>query len=152
MDPSGTVSESWSTAVTASKVLVILLISTANTLRMLAQTSSNLVNVGGFEHRLRPALFRDLAHGAADLFGGRHVFWETRLQQRQQRPKQHVEDSVEFGLRLNAVKRHDRSRTKYVGGPERQAQQFVLGLALDSRPHAAAALRAVGAHPGYIDE
>src|SRR5271156_3610300 len=87
-DPSGTESERWSTAVTASKVFVMLLISTANTPRMLPHPNSHLIDFGGFKHGLGPALPRDLQHGAADLLGCCHVLGETPLQQREQRAEQ----------------------------------------------------------------
>src|SRR5690242_21564817 len=95
---------------------------------------------------------REPDHRAAEAFGGGHLIWGESLEERHERPQDHIEDVVQSSPRPDAVHWDDQSWPDDCHGLEGHAEERVLGLPLHARPHDASLRAAVGACAGDENE
>src|ERR1700729_3602604 len=93
------------------------------------------VDVFRLKDRSRVAVFGDLEHSAADLFGGGDVLRECEFEEREDWTENGVEGLVEASLRSDPMQRLDEARTEHVSVAEREFENVVFGFAFDTSPH-----------------
>lgn len=108
-------------------------------------------DVPGFEDALAVSTPGDEEHGLADLPGGDYRRGKGTAEKREERTHKRANHAIRGRLRTDSVQRDNYSGAKHVG-VEREAQQGILGLAHDPRPHDTPLFRGFGSGAGDVDE